>query len=81
MESRVDRRLFLKIAGSSLGLGAVYQFAPFLARSAQARALTEYFRQVNGEAPASFTFAQFSDPHVGFQDHPTRSAPKPSKPQ
>jgi hypothetical protein len=25
---------------------------------------------MNGEAPASFTFAQFSDPHVGFQGPP-----------
>jgi hypothetical protein len=25
---------------------------------------------VNGEVPASFTFAQFSDPHVGFQGAP-----------
>lgn len=48
----------------------VYQFAPMLVRHAQAGTVTDFFKQVNGESPQSFTFAQFSDPHVGFQGPP-----------
>jgi predicted phosphodiesterase len=54
----------------ALGIGVVYEFAPLFAHSADAGAITNYFKRVNGEAPASFTFAQFSDPHVGFQGPP-----------
>ena len=60
----------MRIAGASLGIGVLYEFAPFLARRAEASAFTDFFKKVNGEAPASFTFAQFSDPHVGFQGPP-----------
>lgn len=67
MKDQIDRRSFLRIAGGSLGIGVVYQFAPLLARRAYAGAISDFFRKANGEAPASFTFAQFSDPHVGFQ--------------
>jgi 3',5'-cyclic AMP phosphodiesterase CpdA len=70
MKDRIDRRSFLRIAGTSLGIGVVYQFAPFLTHRAQAGAITDFFKKVNGEAPTSFTFAQFSDPHVGFQGPP-----------
>src|SRR5271163_5277978 len=70
MKDRMDRRSFLKISGMSLGIGVVYQFAPMLARRAHAAQITDFFKQVNGESPQSFTFAQFSDPHVGFQGPP-----------
>jgi len=70
MKDQVDPRSFLRIAGMSLGIGVVYQFAPFLAHRSEAGALNDFFKKVNGEAPASFTFAQFSDPHVGFQGPP-----------
>jgi hypothetical protein len=70
MKDQIDRRSFLKIAGASLGIGVLYEFAPFLARRAGAGAITDFFQKANGEAPASFTFAQFSDPHVGFQGPP-----------
>jgi len=70
MKDELDRRSFLKVAGMSLGIGVVYQFAPFLARRAEAGGITDLFKRLNGEAPASFTFAQFSDPHVGFQGPP-----------
>ncbi len=70
MKDPIARRSFLRIAGMSLGIGVVYEFAPFLAHRAEAGALTDFFKRVNGEAPASFTFAQFSDPHVGFQGPP-----------
>ena len=73
MKDQLDRRSFLRVAGMSLGTAVVYQFAPFLGRRAEAGAITDFFKRVNGEAPASFTFAQFSDPHVGFQG-PARPA-------
>ncbi|HEX4208948.1 MAG TPA: metallophosphoesterase [Candidatus Binataceae bacterium] len=70
MKEQVDRRSFLRVAGLALGVGVVYEFAPFLAHRAGADAIGNFFRKANGEAPASFTFAQFSDPHVGFQGPP-----------
>ena len=70
MKDKIDRRSFLKVAGMSVGIGVVYQFAPMLVRHAQAGTVTDFFKQVNGESPQSFTFAQFSDPHVGFQGPP-----------
>jgi hypothetical protein len=70
MKEQIDRRSFLRIAGMSLGIGVIYEFAPFLAQRIEAEEITGYFKGVNGEAPASFTFAQFSDPHVGFQGPP-----------
>jgi len=54
----------------SLGIGVVYQFAPMLARRAHAGAIEDFFKKANGESPQTFTFAQFSDPHVGFQGPP-----------
>jgi 3',5'-cyclic AMP phosphodiesterase CpdA len=77
MKSRMDRRSFLKISGMSLGIGVVYQFAPMLARRAEAGAVADFFNKVNGESPQSFTFAQFSDPHVGFQGPPDPLGTKP----
>jgi predicted phosphodiesterase len=70
MKERVDRRSFLRVLGLALGTGVVYEFAPLLARHAGADTISDFFKQANGEAPASFTFAQFSDTHVGFQGPP-----------
>jgi hypothetical protein len=70
MKDRMDRRSFLKIAGASVGIGVLYEFAPFLKHQSQAGEISGFFKKINGEAPASFTFAQFSDPHVGFQGPP-----------
>jgi len=70
MTDRMDRRSFLKVAGMSLGIGVVYQFAPFLAHRAEASGIADFFKKLNGEAPFTFIFAQFSDPHVGFQGPP-----------
>jgi 3',5'-cyclic AMP phosphodiesterase CpdA len=69
MKNRMDRRSFLRISGMALGVGVVYQFAPMLADRAQAQ-VADFFKKANGESPRSFTFAQFSDTHVGFQGPP-----------
>jgi hypothetical protein len=70
MKDQIDRRSFWRIAGASLGIGVLHEFASFLARRADAGAISEFFTKANAEAPASFTFAQFSNPHVGFQGPP-----------
>jgi len=70
MKDQIDRRSFLRIAGMSVGIGVVYEFAPLLTRRAAAGAINDAMKSANGEAPRSFTFAQFSDPHVGFQGPP-----------
>lgn len=66
----VNRRSILRVAGLALGMGVAYEFAPFLARRAGADAISDLLKKANGEAPESFTFAQFSDTHVGFQGPP-----------
>ena len=70
MKNEIDRRSFLRIAGASLGVGVLYEFAPLLAHPIEAASVTDFLTKANGEAPSSFTFAQFSDPHVGFQGPP-----------
>ncbi len=70
MKKPIDRRSLLRVAGASLGIGALYQFAPMLARGAAADEINGHLKRLNGESPTSFTFAQFSDPHVGFTGPP-----------
>ena len=66
MEGKFDRRTFLRVAGTSLSIGALYSvFAP-LAHGAGKEVLTRTMAQLNGEAPAPFSFIQLSDMHVGF---------------
>ena len=60
----MNRRSFLRIAGLSLGAGALYQVAP-LAAAADRRVA-----RANGEAVSPFTFVQMSDTHVGFRGPP-----------
>jgi 3',5'-cyclic AMP phosphodiesterase CpdA len=69
MKKPMDRRSFLKIAGMSLGVGALYQFGPLLG-SAGADQISDFFRRTNGESPTSFSFVQLSDTHVGFEGPP-----------
>jgi 3',5'-cyclic AMP phosphodiesterase CpdA len=70
MESKLDRRSFLRIAGTSLSIGALHSvFAP-LAHGAGGEVLSRTLAQVNGEAPSPFSFIQLSDTHVGFNGPP-----------
>jgi hypothetical protein len=64
-----DRRKFMKIAGASIGVGALYRVAPLLA-SPQARSLQKLLGKKNGEAMTPFSFVQLSDTHVGFEGPP-----------
>src|SRR5262245_12642381 len=66
----LDRRSFLRIAGTSLSIGALYSaFAP-LAHGACGAILTRTLAELNGEAPGIFSFIQLSDTHVGFNGPP-----------
>jgi 3',5'-cyclic AMP phosphodiesterase CpdA len=66
MKKDLDRRGFLRIAGVSMGVGALYTVWPALGRSAEAAELARRLGAKTGEAPTPFTFAQLSDAHVGF---------------
>jgi len=64
----VDRRRFLKIAGVTLGAGALYRFAP--PALGEGGRLMDQLGKANGERPTPFSFVQFSDTHVGFSGPP-----------
>jgi calcineurin-like phosphoesterase family protein len=68
-KSSMDRRSFLRVAGASFGAGALYAFAPGLARG-EGREVSSRLARANGEAPAPFLLAQLSDAHVGFAGPP-----------
>ena len=70
MKREFDRRSFLRVAGTSLGIGALYSVMPALTHSAQAQAITRTLAELNGEPPAPFSFVQLSDTHVGFNGPP-----------
>jgi hypothetical protein len=61
----VDRRSFLRIAGVSLGVGALYRVAPALAATREGKDVARQLGCRNGEAVRPFTFVQLSDTHVG----------------
>ncbi len=62
---RIDRRSFLRIAGVSLGVGALYRVAPALGRAGEGEEVARALRRANGEAIRPFSFVQLSDTHVG----------------
>ncbi len=70
MENKFDRRSFLRVSGTALGIGALYSVFPALTRSAAAEGVTRTLAELNGEAPAPFSFIQLSDTHVGFNGPP-----------
>lgn len=69
MPSPVDRRSFLRIAGGSIGVGALFRFMPLRA-DREAGEMMKALGGKNGEPPAPFTFVQLSDTHVGFEGPP-----------
>ena len=60
----VDRRKLFKLAGFTLGAGALYRFAP--PALGEGGRVMDAIGKKNGERPTPFTFVQFSDTHVGF---------------
>src|SRR5512140_1032561 len=69
MPNAVDRRSFLRLGGVAMGLGAVYAVGGGLL-TAEARDLSAYLGESNGERLTPFTFVQMSDTHVGFEGPP-----------
>jgi 3',5'-cyclic AMP phosphodiesterase CpdA len=61
----IDRRRFLRIVGTSLGVGALYRVAPALAAGAEGAETSHATKRANGEALRPFSFVQLSDTHVG----------------
>ncbi len=69
MATGFDRRSFLRVAGTSLSIGALYSaFAPLAHGGDQMLART--LGELNGERPSPFSFVQLSDTHVGFDGPP-----------
>jgi 3',5'-cyclic AMP phosphodiesterase CpdA len=65
-----DRRSFLKIAGTSLGIGVLYSAYPSALAKGEAAGLFASLGHQNGEKPTPFSFVQLSDAHVGFNGPP-----------
>lgn len=66
----LDRRSFLKIAGTSLGIGALYSVAPLLGGDGEGGDVARALGRKNGERIKPFSFVQMSDTHVGFNGPP-----------
>jgi len=69
MSKPIDRRVFFKIAGHSLGIGVLYSVLPTAARG-EAGEMLRWLGGKNGEAMTPFSFVQLSDAHVGFNGPP-----------
>ncbi len=70
MSKELDRRSFLKITGTSIGAGALYQVGAAFAGQGAGLELANLLGRQNGERVTPFTFVQFSDTHVGFEGPP-----------
>jgi len=69
MKKSVNRRSFMKIAGSSLGIGVLYTALP-MPVVGEAGEMMRWLGKQNGEAVTPFSFVQLSDAHVGFNGPP-----------
>ena len=67
---RSDRRSFLKMAGTSLGIGVLYTAMPAAPASGEIGEMFNLMAKKNGERVTPFTFVQLSDAHVGFNGPP-----------
>src|SRR5271166_2848513 len=66
----LDRRSFMKFAGTSLGIGVLYSAFPAAAAGGDVGEMFGYQGKKNGEKVAPFSFVQLSDAHVGFNGPP-----------
>ena len=67
---KTDRRSFMKIAGTSLGIGVLYTALPAAAKGGEVGEMFRFMGKQNGERVSPFTFVQLSDAHVGFNGPP-----------
>jgi len=70
MRKPFDRRSFLKIAGSSLGIGVLYSAFPSATASGETGEMFNFLGKNSGEKVAPFSFVQLSDSHVGLNGPP-----------
>lgn len=66
----VDRRSFMKLAGTSLGIGVLYSAYPAARAGGAVGGLFDQLGSENGERVTPFSFVQMSDTHVGFNGPP-----------
>jgi hypothetical protein len=79
MKDQINPRSFLSVAGMSLGIGVLYEFAPFLWHRAGAAAISDFFKTANGEGHKALRSPSSAIRTSVSRDHPTPSAPRPSK--
>ena len=65
-----DRRSFLKIAGTTLGVGVLYSAYPAAPAKGEAGDMFAALGRDSGERVSPFSFVQLSDAHVGFNGAP-----------
>jgi len=70
MKKDFDRRSFMKIAGTSLGIGVLYSAFPAAAAGGETGEMFSFLGKQSGEKVAPFSFVQLSDAHVGFNGPP-----------
>jgi 3',5'-cyclic AMP phosphodiesterase CpdA len=70
MKKPFDRRSFLKIAGTSFGIGVVYSAFPAATAGGETGEMFNFMGKKSGEKVAPFSFIQLSDAHVGFNGPP-----------
>ena len=68
--NRPDRRRFLKIAGTSIGIGVLYSAYPAAVAQGEIGDMFASLGRASGEKVAPFSFIQLSDAHVGFDGPP-----------
>lgn len=70
LKENLDRRAFLRIAGISIGVGALYKVAPLAGATPGAAEVLRQIGRTSGETVKPFSFIQMSDTHVGFAGPP-----------
>jgi hypothetical protein len=65
----LDRRSFLKVSATALGIGVLYTAAP-IAANGEVAEMMRALGTKNGEVVTPFSFVQLSDAHVGFNGPP-----------
>src|SRR6476620_12446721 len=69
MKKPFDRRSFLKVSGTALGIGVLYTAVPLVA-GGETGEMMRWIGKKNGEQMTPFSFVQLSDAHVGFNGPP-----------
>jgi 3',5'-cyclic AMP phosphodiesterase CpdA len=69
MSTELNRRKFLRLTGTAIGIGVLYQAVPLIGGPQAHETITELGKR-NGETVTPFSFVQLSDAHVGFNGPP-----------